>query len=210
MNFYDEETKAFMEKSGWIYKEADKCFTIKRSTWGMSIYDCHTLSAYDPDTSFSIQIPYMKSFDAALRTANSVLEGFTEKELVKKTQENIDIETKNFEVELADEILTMKTEFECIIPPELIAQTRKYGYVFIKTFALKSDVSVSIEFHDEESVRIILRHWGRKKRCSVVLEADKCLYFMEVTKDFGYKKIEGNFCPEEICYFANLFFDHDE
>lgn len=208
MNFYDEETKAFMEKAGWVYEEAHKCFNIKRSTWGMSIYDCHTLSAYDPDTSFSIQIPYMKSFDAALHTANSVLEGFTETELLKCREERIDSFIEDFEEEIEDEILACKDEF--IIPPKLIEQARKYGYHFAKVFATTAYVHMAIEFERVDTVRIILRHWERKKRCSVVLKADKCLYFMEVTKDFGFKKIEGNFCPEEICYFANLFFNHDE
>lgn len=92
------------------------------------------------------------------------------------------------------------------VPSEaLVNQIKRYGYALIKEFGDNESTAIVAGFEESGVCRIVLQNRELVKRCSVVVNDYGCLYYHEVTKGFGYKRIEGKFSPAEICYFTKLY-----
>jgi len=93
---------------------------------------------------------------------------------------------------------------------ELVNQIKRYGYALIKEFGDNEATAVVSGFEEPGVCRIVLQNRELIKRCSVVVNDYGCVYYHEVTKGFGSKRIDGKFSPAEICYFVKLYFNHNE
>lgn len=78
MNFHDPQTREMMEREGWTLEKAlnheenlQLWFYEKKM---IQLFPDGTLSVYDPRTDNFANVP-MKSFSAALKAANAILEG---------------------------------------------------------------------------------------------------------------------------------------